>query len=167
MIQVAVGLEFLLAGTSKVLDPEFADHFASFVASSPGSQLGLLAPLLQALVLPHASLAARLTTFAELGAGLVLVLSSIEVARRRFSGRLGAQHAYEPAVALLSAVAALVAAGLSAGIYVVQGGGLPTVGAASAFGSPIALELLLVPLTLGLAWLELGRFRALRRATRP
>jgi hypothetical protein len=166
LIQVAVGLEFLLAGASKLLDPQFAEHFATFVAASPGSQVGFLSPVLQALVLPHAPLAARLTTVAEIGAGLVLLLSSLEVARRRFSGRLGAQHGYEPAVALLSAVAALTAAGLSAGIYLVEGGGLPTVSADNAFGSPIGIELLLVPLALGIAWLELGRFRALRRASR-
>src|SRR5919201_1627623 len=92
LIQVAVGLEFLLAGASKLLDPEFAEHFASFVAASPGSSAGPLAPILQGLVLPHAWVAARLTTFAEIGAGLVLTLSSVEVARRRFSGRIGAQH---------------------------------------------------------------------------
>lgn len=166
LIQVAVGLEFVLAGISKLLDPDFADHFATFVAASPGSHAGLLSPVVQALVLPHAAQAARLTTFTELAAGLVLLLSSVEVARRRFSGPVGAAHAYEPAVALLSAGAALVAAGLSAGIWLVEGIGLPTLTADNAFGSPIAVELLLVPLALGLAWLELGRFRALRRASR-
>jgi hypothetical protein len=44
-----------------------------------------------------------------------------------------------------------------------EGGGLPTISAAYAFGSPIAVELLLVPLALGIAWLELGRFFALRK----
>jgi hypothetical protein len=121
---------------------------------------------MQGLVLPHATLAARLTTFAEIGAGLVLSLSSVEVARRRFSGRIGARHAYEPAVALLSAAAALTATALSAGIYLVEGGGLPTVAADNAFGSPIAVEFLLVSLGLGIAWLELGRFRALRARRR-
>jgi hypothetical protein len=118
-------------------------------------------------VLPHAWLAARLTTFAEIGAGVVLSLSSLEVARRRFSGRIGAQYAYEPAIALLSAAAALAAVGLSAGIYLIEGGGLPAVAADNAFGSPIAVELLLVPLGLGIAWLELGRFRALRQLRKP
>ena len=166
LIQVVVGLEFLLAGVSKLLDADFAEHFATFVAASPGSHVGPLSPILQGLVLPHAWFAARLTTFAEIGAGLVLSLSSVEVARRRFSGRIGAQHAYEPAVALLSAAAALTAAALSAGIYLVEGGGLPTVAADNAFGSPIAVEFLLASLGLGIAWLELGRFRALRARRR-
>jgi hypothetical protein len=46
-------------------------------------------------------------------------------------------------------------------IYLIQGGGLPKISAASAFGSPIAIELLIVPLAFGIAWLEFGRFRAL------
>ena len=167
LIQVAVGLEFLLAGASKLVDAQFAEHFATFVAASPGAQVGPLAPIVQALVLPHAWVAARLTTFAEIGAGVVLSLSSLEVARRRFSGRIGAQYAYEPAIALLSAAAALAAVGLSAGIYLIEGGGLPAVAADNAFGSPIAVELLLVPLGLGIAWLELGRFRALREPRKP
>jgi DNA-directed RNA polymerase specialized sigma24 family protein len=41
-------------------------------------------------------------------------------------------------------------------------GALPRISGASAFGSPIAIELLLVPLALGIAWLEIGRFAALR-----
>jgi hypothetical protein len=167
LIQVAVGLEFLLAGASKLVDAQFAEHFATFVAASPGAQVGPVAAIVQALVLPHALVAARLTTFAEIGAGVVLSLSSLEVARRRFSGRIGAQYAYEPAIALLSAAAALAAVGLSAGIYLIEGGGLPAVAADNAFGSPIAAELLLVPLGLGIAWLELGRFRALRQPRKP
>jgi len=59
-------------------------------------------------------------------------------------------------------VAAIVVAGLSATIYMLLGGGIPRISGTSAFGSPIAIELLLVPLALGIAWLELGRFQALR-----
>ena len=53
-------------------------------------------------------------------------------------------------------------AGLSFGIYVLQGGRLPSVTPDLAFASPIAVELLLVPVAAGIAWLELGRFLALR-----
>jgi hypothetical protein len=151
---------------SKLLDPDFATQFEQFVAASPASRGGFLAPLLQAVVLPYAAIAAQLATSAELGAGVVLVASAVEVARRRFSGRIGRQHAYENSVALLSACAALVVAALSASIYVLEGGGLPRISGASAFGSPIAVELLLVPLALAVAWLEFGRFVALRATRR-
>jgi hypothetical protein len=90
------------------------------------------------------------------------VLSAVEVARRRFAGPLGAQHGYEPAVALVGAVAAFALAGLSLGIYLLQDGRLPSVNPDVAFASPIAIELLIVPMAVGVAWLELGRFLALR-----
>ena len=162
LVQLALGTEFALAGLSKLLDPDFAIQLEQFVAGSPAAHSGILASLLQDVVLPHASIVAQLATSAELGAGVVLVVSAIEVARRRFPSPIGSQHGYEAAVALLSACAAVVVAGLSATIYVLEGGGLPRISGASAFGSPIAIELLLVPLALGIAWLELGRFFALR-----
>jgi hypothetical protein len=162
LIQLALGIEFVLAGLNKLLDPDFAAQFEQFVAASPAAHSGVLAPVVQWLVLEHAPSAAQLATFAELGAGLVLVVSAVEVARRRFPGRLGSQHSYEAVVALLSACAAVVVAGVSAVIYLIEGGGLPRISGASAFGSPIAIELLLVPLALGIAWLEIGRFAALR-----
>jgi hypothetical protein len=62
----------------------------------------------------------------------------------------------------VSAAAALTLAGLSATIYLIEGGGLPRISGAGAFGSPIAIELFLVPLALAVAWLEFGRFLALR-----
>jgi plastocyanin len=107
---------------------------------------------------------AQLALLTELGAGLVLVLVAAEVARRRFGGRLGARHGYEPAVALAGALAALVLGGLSLTIYLLQGGALPRVNAGLAFGAPIAIELFNVPVALAVAWMELGRFMALRRA---
>ena len=51
---------------------------------------------------------------------------------------------------------------MSLTIYLIQGGRLPSINPAFAFSSPIAIELLLVPLALGIAWLEFGRYRALR-----
>jgi hypothetical protein len=91
-------------------------------------------------------------------------VAALEVARRRFSGPLGTQHAYEPTVALLSSAAAVAMGGLSLMIYLIDGGGVPKVNALFAFGSPIAIELMLVPLAFGIAWLEFGRFRALSSA---
>jgi hypothetical protein len=55
-----------------------------------------------------------------------------------------------------------VLGGLSLGIYLLQGGRLPSVNPNFAFASPIPIELLLVPMAVGIAWLELGRFLALR-----
>ena len=163
LIQAALGAEFLLAGLSKFADAEFTTQFKGFVENSPGARSGVLAPIIQTLVVPNLSLAADLTRFTEVGAGLFLLVAALEVARRRFAGPFGTQHTYEPAVALLSSGAAVAVGGLSLMIYLIQGGGVPKINAAFAFGSPIAIELMIVPLAFGIAWLEFGRFRALRR----
>jgi hypothetical protein len=166
LIQAAIGCEFVLAGLNKAVNPDYVQQFRGFVQGSPGSTSGPLAPIISTLVVPNIELAAQLAKFTELFAGGVLVVTAIEVARRRFSGALGAQHAYEPLVALLSALAAFALGVMSLTIYMLQGGRLPSLNPNFAFSSPIALELLVVPLTLGIAWLEFGRFRALR-GTRP
>jgi hypothetical protein len=162
VVQAALGTEFVLAGLSKMVDANYVAQFKTYVEASPGSNHGILAPVIQTLVVPHIALAADLSRFTELGAGLVLLVAAIEVVRRRFAGSFGSQHLYEPAVALLSSAAAIAVGGLSLVIYLMQGGGLPRINPASAFGSPIAIELLIVPLALGIAFLEFGRFRALR-----
>ena len=162
LIQAALGAEFVLAGLSKLANPNFVAQFKTFVEASPGAKNGLLVPLIQFLVVPNIALAANLARFTELGAGLVLVIAAIEVARRRFGDPFGSQHVYEPAVAFLSAVAAFTLGGLSLMIYLIEGGGLPKINPASAFGSPIAIELLIVHLAFGIAWLEFGRYRALK-----
>ena len=51
-IQAALGIEFLFAGLSKLVDPDFAAQFKSFFESSPGSRDGILAPLMQSLIVP-------------------------------------------------------------------------------------------------------------------
>ena len=162
LIQAALGAEFLFAGLTKVVAPDYTQQFRAFVQGSAGANSGPLAPLVQTLVVPNIDLVAQLARFTELIAGAVLVLSALEVARRRFAGPLGAQHGYEPVVALASAAAAFVLGGLSLGIYLLQGGRLPSVNPNFAFASPIPIELLLVPMAVGIAWLELGRFLALR-----
>jgi len=161
LVQATLGIEFVFAGLSKVVDPDFVAQFKSFVEASAGATSGPLAPLMQSLIIPHVALAAELAKFTELAAGLVLLVSAIDVARRRFSGRFGLQHAYEPAVALLSSAAGVAIGGLSLMIYLLEGGGMPRVSAAFAFGSPIAVELLIVPLAVGIAGLQFGRFQAL------
>lgn len=166
LIQAALGAVFVVAGLSKVVAPDYTEQFRAFVQGSAGASSGPLAALVQALVVPHLEVVAELARFTELLAGAVLVLSALEVARRRLSGPVGAQRGYEPLVALAGAGAAVVLGGLSLGIYLLQGGRLPSVNPDLAFASPVAVELLLVPLAVGVAWLELGRFLALR-ATPP
>jgi hypothetical protein len=162
LIQAALGAEFVLAGLGKVVAANYTEQFRDFVEGSVGATTGPLSPLVQALVVPNIDFIAQLSRFTELTAGAVLVVSAIEVARRRFAGPLGAQHADEPLVALVSSAAALVLGGLSLSIYLLQGGRLPGVSPDVAFASPIAVELLIVPIAVGVAWLELGRFLALR-----
>ncbi len=166
LIQAALGAEFVFAGLTKVVAPDYSQQFRAFVQDSAGANSGPLAPLVHTLVVPNLDLVAQLARFTELIAGALLVLSALEVARRRFAGPLGAQHRYEPIVALASAAAAFVLGGLSLGIYLLQGGRLPSVNPDVAFASPIAIELLLVPMAVGVAWLELGRFLALRSSPR-
>jgi hypothetical protein len=62
----------------------------------------------------------------------------------------------------VSATSAFVLGAMSFSIYLLEGGRLPSVNPGYAFSSPIAVELLLVPLALGIAWLEFARFLALR-----
>jgi hypothetical protein len=164
LIQAALGLEFILAGLSKIVDANFVAQFKTYVENSPGSTHGVLAPIIQTLVVPNVAIAANLARFTEFGGGVVLLIAALEVARRRCAGRFGSQHTYEPAVALASSAAGIAVGGLSLVIYLIQGGGLPKISAASAFGSPIAIELLIVPLAFAIAWLEFGRFRALRNS---
>jgi uncharacterized cupredoxin-like copper-binding protein len=164
LVQAILGIEFLLGGLNKLADPQYVAHFRDFASSSASLVGGPLAALVRWLVLPNVTVMAQLARFTELGAGLVLVLAAAEVARRRFGGRLGARHGYEPAVALAGFLAALVLSGLSLTIYLLQGGGLPHVNAGLAFGPPIAIELFNVPVALAVAWMELGRFVALRGA---
>lgn len=162
LIQAALGLEFVFAGLNKVFNPLYPEQFRAFVGNSPAASAGPLVPIMHLLVLPNLDLTAQLAMWTELGAGAILLLTALEVFRRRFSGRLGAEHGYEPLVALAAALAATAVGVMSLTIYAIEGGHLPTLNPAIAFSSPIAIELLLVPLALGIAWLEFGRYRALR-----
>ena len=162
LMQAALGAEFVFAGLTKVVAPNYTQQFRDFVQDSAGANSGPLSALVHTLVVPNIDVVAQLARFTELIAGAVLLLSALEVARRRFAGPVGAQHGYEPIVALVSAAAAFVLGGLSLSIYLLQGGRLPSVNPNFAFASPIAIELLLVPMAVGVAWLELGRFLALR-----
>jgi uncharacterized cupredoxin-like copper-binding protein len=165
LVQAVLGGEFVLGGLNKLADPRYVAHFSDFVSGSAGVVGGPLASLLRWVVLPNVTVMAQLARFTELVAGLVLVLAAAEVARRRFGGRLGARHGYEAAAALAGAFAALVLGGLSLTIYLLQGGELPRVTAGLAFGPPVAIELFNVPVAVAVAWMELGRFMALRHAT--
>jgi hypothetical protein len=164
LIQGALGFEFLLSGLNKFADPNFVRNFKAFVDASPGTQNGLLAPLIRTLVLPNISLFAGLTKYMELGLGIVLLLGALEVGRRRLSGRFGEEHGYEAPVALVSAFAGLAVAGLSLSIALLMGEPLPTITPGRALTTAIPVELLLVPLGIAVAWMEAGRFRVLHRA---
>jgi hypothetical protein len=164
-VQASLGLEFTLAGLNKLADPSYVANFSSFVSSTPGSSGGLLAPLVQAVVLPDAAVVATLIKVSELILGPVLLIGALEIWRRRIGGRLGASHGYEAAVAFVAALAGVAAAALSFSIFLLTDGTLPTVMPGREFTSAIPVELLIVPLGLSVAWLELGRFAVLRRGS--
>jgi len=163
LIQAALGVEFFLSGLNKFADPNFVRNFRLYVDASPGTQTGLLAPLIHAIVLPNVAFFAELTKFIELGLGTVLLLGAIEVGRRRLSGRIAARHGYEAPVALVAAVAGLGAAGLSLSIALLMGQKLPTIAPGRALTTAIPVEQVLVPLGIAVAWMEFGRFRVLAR----
>src|SRR2546423_9973719 len=164
LIQAALGIEFFLSGLNKFADPDFVRNFKLFVDASPGTQTGVLAPLIHGLVQPNIAFFAELTKYTELGLGIVLLLGALEVGRRRLSGRAGAEHGYEAPVALIAAFAGLAAAGLSLSIALLIGEQLPTVTPGRALTTAIPVELLLVPPGIAVAGMEFGRFPVLHRA---
>ncbi len=163
LIQAALGLEFTLSGLNKLANPHYVANFNAFVRSTPGARGGILSSLVQLLVLPHIGLFAGLIEVTELLVGAILLIGAVEIGRRRFSGRLGAQHGYEAPVALVSALAGLAAAGLALSIGMLMGEGLPAIMPGRDLTTAIPVELLIVPLGIAIAWLELGRFLVLRR----
>jgi len=165
LIQAAIGLEFLFAGLNKAVNPDYLAQFRAIVGNSPAATGGPLAPVLQLLVLPNLDFTSHLARLTEVGAGAVLLITALEVVRRRLSAPLGAQHAYEPLVALAASLSALALGVMSLVTYAILGGALPSINPNISFSSPIAIELMLVPLALGIAWLEFARFLALRRPT--
>jgi hypothetical protein len=163
LVQAALGIEFALSGLNKFADPKYVANFSAFVSANPGSSSGPLSAVVQSLVLPNADAFATLLKITELSLGPILLIGAFEIGRRRLSGRLGAAHGYEAAVALVAAIAGFTAAGLAFSIFVLMGGVLPTVMPGRAFTTAIPVELLIVPLGLSVAWLEFGRFVVLRR----
>jgi hypothetical protein len=163
VVQAALGVEFVLSGLNKFADPNYVANFSSFVGANPGASSGPVSVLVQAVVLPDADAFATLLKVSELVLGSLLLIGAVEIGRRRLSGRLGAAHGYEAAVALVAALAGITAAGLAFSIFVLMGGVLPTVMPGRAFTTAIPVELLIVPLGVSVAWLEFGRFVVLRR----
>jgi hypothetical protein len=163
IVQGALGIEFALSGLNKLADPGYVANFTSFVSANPGATTGPLSWLVQSVVLPNAALVSALLEATELALGPILVIGALEIARRRLSGRLGASHGYEAAVAVVAGLAGLASAGLAFSIFVLMGGVLPTVMPGRAFTTAIPVELLIVPLGLSVAWVEFGRFLVLRR----
>jgi uncharacterized membrane protein YphA (DoxX/SURF4 family) len=163
ILELLVGIEFLLAGLSKAFDSKYIAAFGSFMRSSPGTKNGPIASLVQSLVVPHLRIAGLATEALELAIGVVLLVAAEEAIRRRIAGPLGAPQGYEPVIAFLAGLAGLAVAAESAVIYLLGGGALPGVTPANALMSPIAAELLLVFLGLVIAVFEFGRFGTLRR----
>jgi hypothetical protein len=163
VVQAALGFEFALSGLNKFADPEYVANFTSFVRANPGASRGPLSALVQDLVLPNAAIFATLLKVTEAALGPILLIGAVDIGRRRLSGRLGARHDYERALAFVAALAGVGAAGLAFSIFVLMGGVLPTVMPGRAFTTAIPVELLIVPLGLAVTGMELGRFVALRR----
>ena len=167
VVQAALGIEFALSGLNKFADPDYVANFTSFVRANPGASTGPLSALVQGLVLPNPAVFATLLKITELALGPILLVGAVEIGRRRLSGRVGARHGYEAALALVAALAGVGAAALAFSIFVLMGGVLPTVMPGRAFTTAIPVELLIVPLGLAVAGMELGRFVALRRGSAP
>jgi hypothetical protein len=165
LIQAILGLEFLLGGLNKVFAPDYVAHFKDFASSAPGAQHGAFSQIVQVVVLPHVGIMAQLARFTELSAGIVLLVTAAELARLQFTATPGRR--LQPAVALVTATAAAAIGGLSLTIYLLQGGMIPGVNPALAFGPPIAIELFNVPLALGISAMEFSRFLALRNVSLP
>jgi hypothetical protein len=164
ILELLLGIEFLLGGLSKAFDSKYIASFGSFVNSSPGTKSGPIASLVQTLVVPHMRIAGLAIEVAELAIGVVLLIAAEEAVRRRISGPVGAPQGYESVVAFLGGLAGLGVAGLQLGIFALGGGGLPGIDPANAIGSPITVNLLLAFLGLVIAVFEFGRFGTLRRA---
>src|SRR5438552_12564331 len=79
LIQAALGIEFVLAGLSKIVNANFVTQFQTYVENSPGARAGLIAPIIQALIVPNITVAANLARFTEFGAGIVLLVAAVEV----------------------------------------------------------------------------------------
>ncbi len=57
-VQVVLGVEFLLTGLSKVVNWRYLADFSAFVSAGSGAHYGVIAPLIQALVIPNLGVAA-------------------------------------------------------------------------------------------------------------
>src|SRR5437899_5825252 len=84
LIQAMLGLEFLLGGLNKLFAPDYVAQFKDFISSAPGAQQGAFSQLVQVVVLPHFGIMAQLARFTELSAGIVLLVTAAELARRQF-----------------------------------------------------------------------------------
>src|SRR5947209_10651180 len=83
LIQAVIGLEFLLAGLNKVIDPDYLTQFRGYVGTSPGATSGPLAGVFQSVLVANSDLMAQVSMFTELVGGSVLLITSLEVLRRR------------------------------------------------------------------------------------
>ena len=155
--QAILGLEFLLGGLNKYLDPSFADGFKNFVSASVGTQPSVLSPIVQTLVLPNAAVFAELARFTELAGGAVLLVATAGL-------RLDSRTRPGWVVALAGLVAAVSLGCLSLTIYVLKGGVFPGIDPRLALAPPLPVEVVNVLLAGAVAWLQGGRLLAGRAA---
>src|SRR5919198_5809451 len=53
LIQAVIGVEFLLAGLNKVIDPDYLTQFRGYVGASPGATGGPLATVFQSVLVAN------------------------------------------------------------------------------------------------------------------
>lgn len=166
LIQATLGLEFLLSGLDKFADPHYVADFAQFVRVNPGAMSGPTAVLVKAVVLPHLTIASVAIQVVEVTLGVLLLVGAIDLAWRGFFEHRPWRYGYQAAVALTGALAGIGVAGLSLSIALLMGEQLPAVMSVNAFTTAIPVELLLVPVGIGVALMGAGRFTAIRRHSR-
>jgi hypothetical protein len=166
LIQATLGLEFLISGLDKFADPRYLGDFNQFVRVNPGAISGPASIIVKALVLPHIDIAAVTVLLVEATLGVVLLLGAFDLGWRGLFDHRPWRYRYQAGVALTSAAAGAGVAGLSLSIGLLMGEQLPTVMSVNAFTTAIPVELLLVPVGIGVALIEVGRFMAIRRHSR-
>ncbi|HET9848865.1 MAG TPA: hypothetical protein VFR68_09965 [Candidatus Dormibacteraeota bacterium] len=162
LIQGTLGLEFVLSGLDKFADPHYVADFGQFVRVNPGAINGPASILVKAFVLPHLTIASVAVLVVEVSLGFLLLIGAIDLGWRGFFEHRLWRSGYQAAAALTSAVSGIGVAGLSLSIALLMGEQLPTVMSVNAFTTAIPVELLLVPVGIGVALIGVGRFTALR-----
>ncbi len=138
VVQVVLGVEFLLTGLSKGVNRRYLADFSAFVSAGSGAHHAVIAPLIQALVIPNLGVAApalrRFTAQPE-RAGYVELDSGIEkyFVTSPHDDTRGIWQTYNP----LTGPRALLQPLASSGSFIT----FVTSGLAGAFGGLVAVAL--------------------------